>query len=149
MCLPLDCNSRSWRDRAEWRRATSLTSWATRLVRGLLLRLVFAGLAVSVMLVGPPIGLATTTTVAGESYSYDGSARLGQGLCWSATRPTGRASLPRAQPHRDLASRRVITQAGVAAEEGTTIYRAVGPNELADLQNLGRYRVPPGGTEGK
>ena len=36
-----------------------------------------------------------------------------------------------------------------AAEEGTTLYRAVGPDELADLQNLGRYRVPPGGAEGK
>lgn len=36
-----------------------------------------------------------------------------------------------------------------AAKEGTTLYRAVGPNELADLQNLGRYRVPPGGAEGK
>ena len=36
-----------------------------------------------------------------------------------------------------------------AAKEGTTLYRAVGPNELADLQNLGRYRVPAGGAEGK
>ena len=32
----------------------------------------------------------------------------------------------------------------------TTLYRAVGPNELADIGAAGgRYRVRPGGTEGK
>ena len=37
----------------------------------------------------------------------------------------------------------------VAAEEGTTLYRAVGDGELADIQATGGYRVPPGGTQGK
>lgn len=32
---------------------------------------------------------------------------------------------------------------------GRTLYRAVGPDELADIQAAGRYRVPSGGTEGK
>ena len=46
--------------------------------------------------------------------------------------------------------RRLLAFAPVlAAKSGTTLYRAVGPDELADLQKLGRYRVPPGGTEGK
>jgi|GEM_PF-2836550 len=40
---------------------------------------------------------------------------------------------------------------GIAAEGGggRTLFRAVGPDELADLQAAGRYRVPTGGTEGK
>ena len=32
---------------------------------------------------------------------------------------------------------------------GRTLYRAVGPDELSDIQAAGRYRVPEGGTEGK
>jgi RHS repeat-associated protein len=40
-------------------------------------------------------------------------------------------------------------EAAGAAAEGTTIYRAVGPNELSDIRNVGRYRVRPGGVEGK
>ena len=41
-------------------------------------------------------------------------------------------------------------EAGVAAEGGgITLNRAVGPDELADIQALGKYRVPAGGTEGK
>lgn len=35
------------------------------------------------------------------------------------------------------------------AGKATTLYRAVGPRELADIQALGRFRVAPGGTEGK
>jgi hypothetical protein len=39
---------------------------------------------------------------------------------------------------------------GQAARDGTTtLYRAVKPDELADLQEVGPYRVPPGGAEGK
>ncbi len=33
--------------------------------------------------------------------------------------------------------------------EGVPLFRAVGERELADIQALGRYRTPPGGTEGK
>jgi hypothetical protein len=39
--------------------------------------------------------------------------------------------------------------ARTATAEATTLYRAVGTAELADIQALGRYRVVPGGTEGK
>ena len=35
------------------------------------------------------------------------------------------------------------------ARGGPTLYRAVGADEFVDLQALGRYRVPPGGMEGK
>lgn len=38
---------------------------------------------------------------------------------------------------------------GVARGGGRTLYRAVGPDELADIQAAGRYRVPAGRTEGK
>ena len=46
----------------------------------------------------------------------------------------------------------VIGSVRIAARgigESTTLYRAVGTRELADIQALRRYRVPPGGTEGK
>jgi RHS repeat-associated protein len=36
-----------------------------------------------------------------------------------------------------------------AAEEGTTLYRAVGPSELSDIENVGRYRAAAGQVEGK
>jgi hypothetical protein len=43
--------------------------------------------------------------------------------------------------------------AGNAARGGggasTTLYRGVGPNELADLRQVGQYRVAAGGAEGK
>jgi hypothetical protein len=35
------------------------------------------------------------------------------------------------------------------ASEATTLYRAVGARELADIQTIGRYRVAAGGTEGE
>jgi RHS repeat-associated protein len=38
----------------------------------------------------------------------------------------------------------------VGAEDATTtLYRAVGPDELSDIEKLGRYRVPEGMSEGK
>ncbi|MCP5443160.1 MAG: hypothetical protein H6968_09020 [Chromatiaceae bacterium] len=40
-----------------------------------------------------------------------------------------------------------VTRSGSGG--GRTLYRAVGPGELADLQAKGQYRVPAGGTEGK
>jgi len=43
----------------------------------------------------------------------------------------------------------LLAKHGDEIGEGTTLYRAVGADELADLQSVGRYRVPPGGTEGK
>jgi hypothetical protein len=42
-----------------------------------------------------------------------------------------------------------LGRAAKGAEEATTLYRAVGPEELADIQKLGGYRVPSGRTEGK
>lgn len=62
-----------------------------------------------------------------------------------------RVAVMRVEP-QSVVSRRLSTlriSLSRAAKEGTTVYRAVGPNELADLRNLGRYRVPPGGAEGK
>lgn len=40
-------------------------------------------------------------------------------------------------------------EAAVLAEEAVTLYRAVGPSELASIRTLGRYAVEAGGTEGK
>jgi hypothetical protein len=90
----------------------------------------------------------TTTARAVTNYNYDRVApnvRNASGSVPRALVPKGAralANLPRQREH-------VRPADSLAAEEGTTIYRAVGPNELADLQNLGRYRVPPGGAEGK
>ena len=43
----------------------------------------------------------------------------------------------------------VVSRSFSAAEEGTTLYRAVGDGELEDIQENGGYRVTPGGTQGK
>lgn len=90
-------------------------------------------------------GPAPTPAAVSSAYSYD--ARAASTIPAANLRDVIRVARP-APAGASPASTSLIALR-VAAKAGTTIYRAVGPAELADLRTLGRYLVPRGGAEGK
>jgi hypothetical protein len=102
-------------------------------------------LAAVVSLVAPKVSAAgAPATVAAHGYdqgaptvgpAWHGAGRLGLTVRLGAATEVVRKSL--------------LAGFGVAAKGGKTLYRAVGPEELADIQKVGGYRVKSGMAEGK
>jgi len=113
-----------------------------------------AGLAAS------PVLACSRVRQPGSSHQYDGPAQSAAPV-WaslaSRTTPAANVAPASAESHaRFLAAVRLSGRGSrflVAAEEGasggTQLFRVTGPDETADINATGGYRVPEGGTEGK
>lgn len=100
-------------------------------------------LAVAGLGAGPSLGHTATTTTTRANYDYDHSARFVQGASRRSHLQAGPSGVRAAQPHGDLALRRLARWVGVAAKSAETELAGYGSFRAAkaDLGSPGTGNV--------